>query len=167
MRFIIRQCLVCKKVSEASFCGYDCEFKYKLDRARADREMRERIAFGEKKRGMKKKKKWRKPKRQRTPHDFGPRDPFYRSKEWRKVRYLAIRQHGKKCTCCGVVITDRVHVDHIKPRSKFPRLALCVTNLQVLCEDCNVGKGNWDETDWRPNSPPPSSENSPTLPRRD
>ena len=22
-------------------------------------------------------------------------------------------------------------------------------NLQILCSDCNAGKGNWDQTDWR------------------
>jgi 5-methylcytosine-specific restriction endonuclease McrA len=43
-----------------------------------------------------------------------------------------------------------MHVDHIKPRSKYPHLALRESNLQVLCEACNLGKGNWDETDWRP-----------------
>jgi len=42
-----------------------------------------------------------------------------------------------------------LHVDHIKPRSKYPDLALELKNLQVLCEDCNIGKGTWDESDWR------------------
>jgi 5-methylcytosine-specific restriction endonuclease McrA len=28
-------------------------------------------------------------------------------------------------------------------------LALEITNLQVLCADCNIGKSNTDETDWR------------------
>ena len=42
----------------------------------------------------------------------------------------------------------RVHVDHIKPRRLFPSLALVESNLQVLCEVCNHGKGNWDQTRW-------------------
>lgn len=42
-----------------------------------------------------------------------------------------------------------MHVDHIKPRSKYPHLAYDVNNLQVLCQDCNFGKSNHDETDWR------------------
>ncbi len=42
-----------------------------------------------------------------------------------------------------------MHVDHIKPRRKYPELALSRSNLQVLCNLCNHGKGNWDETDWR------------------
>jgi len=35
----------------------------------------------------------------------------------------------------------RYHVDHIKPKSKYPDLAYDKTNLQVLCEECNIGKG--------------------------
>jgi len=45
----------------------------------------------------------------------------------------------------GIVI----HVDHIKPRSRYPELSLEIENLQVLCEDCNMGKSNVFETDWR------------------
>jgi len=43
-----------------------------------------------------------------------------------------------------------LHVDHIKPRSKYPELSLTFSNLQILCEDCNFGKSNIDQTDWRP-----------------
>lgn len=43
----------------------------------------------------------------------------------------------------------QMHVDHIKPRAKFPELALVLDNLQVLCRDCNLGKRHLDETDWR------------------
>jgi len=48
---------------------------------------------------------------------------FYDSPEWLKLRYEALRM-------------SRGHI----------------TNLQVLCKRCNLGKGNRDETDWR--SPP-------------
>jgi 5-methylcytosine-specific restriction endonuclease McrA len=41
------------------------------------------------------------------------------------------------------------HVDHIKPRKTHPHLALDFDNLQILCEDDNHGKANWDSTDWR------------------
>lgn len=81
-----------------------------------------------------------------------PRD-FYSSKEWRKIRYKVLRKYSGECMCCGrskklhgIVI----HVDHVKPRSKYPHLALDFKNLQLLCEDCNLGKSNIDETDWRP-----------------
>lgn len=74
---------------------------------------------------------------------------FYFSPEWLELRYRAIKKYGRKCMCCGA--TDKpIHVDHIKPRSRFPDLALDITNLQILCRDCNLGKGAWDKTDWRP-----------------
>ena len=64
---------------------------------------------------------------------------------------LALKKHGAVCACCGASpATGAVmNVDHIKPRRLFPELALDVDNLQVLCEPCNHGKGNWDMTDWR------------------
>lgn len=45
---------------------------------------------------------------------------------------------------------DHIVVDHIKPASRFPDLALDLENLQVLCNDCNMGKSNDDYTDFRP-----------------
>lgn len=79
-------------------------------------------------------------------------DAFLFSFEWRKLRMVALKEHGARCQCCGVTAADgvRIHVDHIKPRRLFPELALSLENLQVLCEECNHGKGSWDDTDWRP-----------------
>lgn len=56
---------------------------------------------------------------------------FYASEAWRRLRYRALKTHGRVCGCCGSR-TPPFHVDHIK-----------------LCEDCNLGKGAWDTTDWR------------------
>jgi uncharacterized protein (TIGR02646 family) len=79
-----------------------------------------------------------------------PAEEFYASLSWKKVRYQALQQTGGKCQCCGARGRDiSLHVDHIKPRSKYPELALDINNLQVLCADCNIGKLNVDETDWR------------------
>ena len=71
--------------------------------------------------------------------------------EWRKVRMEALKKYGAKCQCCGATPASGavMNVDHIKPRKLFPHLALDLNNLQVLCHDCNHGKGNWDMTDWR------------------
>ena len=76
---------------------------------------------------------------------------FLSSFEWRKLRMVALKKYGAKCQCCGASpATGAVmNVDHIKPRKFFPHLALDIENLQVLCGDCNHGKGNWDSTDWR------------------
>lgn len=80
-------------------------------------------------------------------------DAFLQSYEWRKIRMIAIKKHGAKCQCCGATPASGavMHVDHIKPRKYYPALALALDNLQVLCHECNHGKGNWDTTDWRTN----------------
>ena len=79
------------------------------------------------------------------------RKEFWQSPEWLKLRYAVLQKHGARCQCCGSTAQHgtRIHVDHILPRSKFPKLALEENNLQVLCEQCNLGKGTWDYTDWR------------------
>lgn len=97
----------------------------------------------------KKKKKEAKLKlaRSKFPEDF------YNSRQWRKVRYQVLRKYSGECMCCGRSKKKHgivLHVDHIKPRSKHPHLALEFKNLQLLCEDCNLGKSNIDDTDWRP-----------------
>lgn len=78
-------------------------------------------------------------------------DAFYKSGEWRDLRYRALKKTNGSCQCCGNRgdTTNPLHVDHIKPRSKFPHLALVLDNLQVLCKNCNLGKGSKDATDWR------------------
>lgn len=78
-------------------------------------------------------------------------DAFLMTYEWRKVRMEALKKYGAKCQCCGATPASGavMNVDHIKPRKLFPHLALDLNNLQVLCHDCNHGKGNWDMTDWR------------------
>ncbi len=77
---------------------------------------------------------------------------FYTSDAWRDVRYRALKASSGCCQCCGArpALGKPLHVDHIKPRSKFPELELDLGNLQVLCADCNLGKSAWDQTDWRP-----------------
>lgn len=81
----------------------------------------------------------------------GSDEDFYKSPAWRRLRYRALVAHGNVCQCCGASPRKGfpLHVDHIRPRSKYPELALEFANLQVLCPDCNLGKSAWDETDWR------------------
>lgn len=78
-------------------------------------------------------------------------DEFLSAYEWRKLRMQALKLHGRRCMCCGASPETGavMNVDHIKPRKLFPSLALDINNLQVLCHECNHGKGNWDQTDWR------------------
>ena len=76
---------------------------------------------------------------------------FYHSRDWLTLRYETLRRQGARCRCCGRTARDGaiIQVDHIRPRSRFPELALRADNLQVLCRDCNLGKGARDSTDWR------------------
>lgn len=75
-------------------------------------------------------------------------DGFYKSREWLDLRYRVLRKFGQVCMLCGQD-KGRMHVDHIRPRSKAPALALNFDNLQVLCEECNLGKSNKDSQDFR------------------
>lgn len=75
---------------------------------------------------------------------------FYTSKEWLEIRYNFLKISEKRCNLCGSTsMQSTLHVDHIKPRSLYPDLELDITNLQILCEQCNIGKSNTDESDWR------------------
>ena len=76
---------------------------------------------------------------------------FLQSKAWKRLRLEAFKAYGNKCQCCGASPSSgaSLNVDHIKPRRLYPELALDLKNLQILCGDCNEGKGNWDMSDWR------------------
>lgn len=76
------------------------------------------------------------------------KDTFFLSKRWKSLRYKVIKKNGGVCQACKTP-SKAIHVDHIKPRSKFPNLEWDPDNLQVLCAECNIGKGNHDFTDWR------------------
>lgn len=76
---------------------------------------------------------------------------FLSSYAWRSLRYQALLRSDGLCQLCGRGKQHGVvlNVDHIKSRRKYSDMAMDINNLQVLCHDCNHGKGNWDETDWR------------------
>lgn len=69
----------------------------------------------------------------------GRRTP--RNINWR-LRALVLMRDGARCRLCGATPKDgvRLHVDHVKPWSKGGETAL--ENLQVLCNVCNIGKGD-------------------------
>ena len=70
---------------------------------------------------------------------------------WTSLRYKAFRKYGKKCSLCGRSSEDGLimHVDHIKPQSKYPELSRDINNLQILCSECNIAKSNKYEDNWR------------------
>jgi len=73
---------------------------------------------------------------------------FYDSWQWADLRFQILKKYGAKCMLCGS--KNDIQVDHIKPRSLYPKLALDPSNLQVLCAPCNKGKSNKDTSDFRP-----------------
>jgi len=85
------------------------------------------------------------------------KDEFFKTWEWSSLRYKIIKKYGAACMLCGAVAGDKlpnglkvsIHVDHIKPISKYWDERLNPDNLQVLCEVCNRGKSNLYEDDFR------------------
>lgn len=98
-----------------------------------------------------KEKKARKPVQQSYLEYKAESDKFLASYDWKRLRMEALKLHGAKCQCCGASPSTGavLNVDHVLPRKTHPHLSLELSNLQVLCGDCNHGKGNWDTTDWR------------------
>jgi len=78
--------------------------------------------------------------------DIEERQRFLASPEWSILRKKAISELGRTCAMCKKYIKDEadITVDHIRPRSKSPHLALSEHNLQILCRKCNSKKGAKD-----------------------
>ena len=87
--------------------------------------------------------------------ELAERAAFFKGKAWLSLRYQVLAERGARCECCGASSKDgaKMQVDHIKPRSKYPELALDKSNLQMLCRTCNMGKSNRSEEDWRADKP--------------
>lgn len=65
---------------------------------------------------------------------------FVDSKEWKQLREKARHLLPPVCVRCESVYD--LQVDHIFPKSKYPDLALKLSNLQILCRKCNFAKSN-------------------------
>ena len=59
-----------------------------------------------------------------------------------RLRYEVLARAGHTCQSCGTKASDgaQLHIDHIHPVSKGGTNDLA--NLQALCRDCNLGKGD-------------------------
>jgi hypothetical protein len=63
------------------------------------------------------------------------------------LRHQVLKESGGRCALCGATSKQAVlHVDHIQPRSRGGTNDK--SNLQALCDRCNLGKGNKDATDF-------------------
>lgn len=63
----------------------------------------------------------------------------YKSDKYQEWRSLVLSRDGHKCVHCGH-IGDKynpLQVDHIKPRSVYPKLAYTVSNGRTLCKRCH------------------------------
>ena len=65
-----------------------------------------------------------------------------------------VLKRDHECVLCGAapeIDSDvRLHVDHIVPRSKGGSNEM--SNFQVLCAECNLGKSNRDDTAFGENN---------------
>lgn len=63
------------------------------------------------------------------------------------IRYNVLKRDNFSCQICGIRAKDgaKLHVDHIIPVSKGGKTVM--SNLQTLCERCNIGKSNKTEDD--------------------
>lgn len=87
--------------------------------------------------------------------DAGKFARFYKSRAWRAARYMFLKSQPRplRCRCCGATaVHARLVVDHIIPIKKDWSRRLDQTNLQLLCNDCNLAKASSDSTDWRASS---------------
>ena len=75
-------------------------------------------------------------------------DSFYKTPEWINLRKRVIEAYGSQCMNPDCGSRENIHVDHIKPRAKYPNKELEFENLQVLCSNCNVKKGASDSDRW-------------------
>ena len=72
-------------------------------------------------------------------------DPFYHSAAWKRVRALALQRDHGMCQDCmdrlragyGIRPNRAQMVHHIIPLSERPDLALSLSNLRSLCNECH------------------------------
>lgn len=67
-----------------------------------------------------------------------------RAKVSNELRQEIFERDGYTCVNCGSTEKESLEIDHIKPISKGGKTE--PDNLQTLCHDCNIRKGN--NIDW-------------------
>lgn len=75
---------------------------------------------------------------------YKPRAKFERWRDstdgqaWKAIKYK--QQQGCCAICRCKIELKGSHIDHIRPLSKFPDLAVELSNLQIACPSCNTSK---------------------------
>jgi hypothetical protein len=91
--------------------------------------------------------KSKKQKKEIKPKYFLLAKDFHKCEQWLYLRKLVFNFYPKKCLKCN---SDKIiQLDHIKPKSKYPKQTFDILNLQPLCSKCNYEKSNIDMTDYR------------------
>ena len=83
------------------------------------------------------------PMDQILPFEVGQK--FYKSRAWQKCRKIILATHEHKCSYCQRDLTydrESINVDHIIPLRRYYSRRTEISNLQILCCDCNKAKGN-------------------------
>ncbi len=137
----------------------------KAERRKRVRKFKTGSALSEKKRIMARLEKeneafYAKPKPEKHPSK-AQKDEFYKTWDWQKLRVKTFERYGHRCLCCGATRESRdmmgrpvqLVVDHVKPLHNYWSKRLDAENTQILCFDCNMGKGV-EETDYRPKPAP-------------
>lgn len=64
------------------------------------------------------------------------------------IRYNVLKRDNYTCQICGIKAKDgaKLHVDHIIPVSKGGKTVM--SNLQTLCDRCNIGKSDKTDDDF-------------------
>lgn len=129
------------------------EPQVEVERVKSFREHRselKRQRKADRKRRRENAKSFQRPKRD-SAYNRQAYEALLRSDEWKQLRYLVLRESGGKCSLCGMSRKNGIviHVDHIVAASVDWSRRLDRTNLQALCEGCNIGKSNFFSDDWR------------------
>ena len=84
----------------------------------------------------------------------------YKSKEYRKSKFIIFRHYGKRCNCCGERIHHFLTIDHVNNDGKEHRKEIgkstdtlykwIIDNnfpdtVQILCWNCYLGKKKFGE----------------------
>ncbi len=72
----------------------------------------------------------------------GDKHPRWTGGKWLYVRRECLKRDNYTCSVCGLKEEGLMDIDHIKPKSKYPELALELSNLQTICPNCHKRKSN-------------------------
>jgi uncharacterized protein (TIGR02646 family) len=64
--------------------------------------------------------------------------------EYKEARDPLIARIGDFCSYCEIVLHSTIHVEHVRPKSRRPDLALQWSDFLLACDSCNSTKGDED-----------------------